>query len=148
MDYRKLGSSDLTVSAICLGTMTFGEQNTESEAHAQLDYAFDRGVNFLDTAEMYPVPPRAQTCTRTESIVGNWLAKRRRDEVVVATKIAGPRRSLEWIRGGPSSMDRSNLRAASRPTTSIFTSCTGRSATCPCSASTSSIRARKARRCP
>ncbi len=112
MDYRKLGSSDLTVSAICLGTMTFGEQNNESEAHAQLDYAFDRGVNFLDTAEMYPVPPRAQTYTRTESIVGNWLAKRRRDEVVVATKIAGPRRSLEWIRGGPSSMDRTNLRAA------------------------------------
>lgn len=104
MDYRKLGNSELSVSAICLGTMTFGEQNSEREAHAQLDYAFDRGVNFLDTAEMYPVPPRAQTYTRTETIVGNWLAKRRRDEVVVATKIAGPRRSMEWIRGGPSSM--------------------------------------------
>lgn len=112
MDYRKLGNSELTVSAICLGTMTFGEQNGESEAHAQLDYAFDRGVNFLDTAEMYPVPARAETYACTETIVGNWLRKRRRDEVVVATKIAGPRRTLEWIRSGPKSLDRANLRAA------------------------------------
>ncbi|MBU1666584.1 MAG: aldo/keto reductase, partial [Gammaproteobacteria bacterium] len=73
MDYRKLGHSDLSVSAICLGTMTFGEQNSEAEAHAQLDLAFERGVNFIDTAEMYPVPPRPETFTRSESMIGTWL---------------------------------------------------------------------------
>jgi aryl-alcohol dehydrogenase-like predicted oxidoreductase len=112
MDYRRLGSSDLSVSAICLGTMTFGQQNSEAEAHAQLDYAFEQGVNFIDTAEMYPVPPRAETYTRTESIVGNWLRKRPRDQVVLATKVAGPRRPLHWVRGGPQSLDRENIRAA------------------------------------
>ena len=112
MEYRKLGNSDLTVSAICLGTMTFGEQNSEREAHAQLDTAFGRGLNFLDTAEMYPVPPRAETYTRTETIVGTWLKNRPREQAIVATKIAGPRRPLDWIRGGPRSIDRANLRAA------------------------------------
>ena len=71
MDYRRLGSSDLRVSAVCLGTMTFGEQNSETEAHAQLDYAFGQGVNFIDTAELYPVPPRAETYARTEAIIDN-----------------------------------------------------------------------------
>jgi aryl-alcohol dehydrogenase-like predicted oxidoreductase len=112
MDYRRIGGSDLTVSAVCLGTMTYGQQNTEAQAHAQLDYALDRGVNFIDTAEMYPVPPRAETCTRTEVIVGSWLRRRRRDEVVLATKVAGPRRSMDWIRGGPGCLDRANIRSA------------------------------------
>lgn len=112
MEYRQLGRSDLKVSAICLGTMTYGEQNTEAEAHQQLDYAFAEGVNFIDTAEMYPVPPKAETYTRTETMVGNWLKYQQRDKVILATKIAGPRRKLEWIRGGPRAIDRINLRTA------------------------------------
>lgn len=112
MEYRRLGDSDLSVSAICLGTMTFGQQNTEAEGHEQLDYAFERGINFIDTAEMYPVPPRAETFTRTETIVGNWLAGKPRDKVVLATKVAGPNRSLTWIRGGPKALDRANVREA------------------------------------
>ena len=95
MDYRRLGSSDLNVSAVCLGTMTFGEQNSEAEAHAQLDYAFGQGVNFIDTAELYPVPPRAETYARTEAIIGNWLARQPRERVIVATKVAGPARGLQ-----------------------------------------------------
>ena len=112
MEYRTLGQSDLNVSAVCLGTMTFGQQNNEAEAHAQLDYAFQQGVNFIDTAEMYPVPPRAETVTRTETIVGTWLKQQPRDQVILATKVAGPRRNMEWIRGGPSALDRTNIRAA------------------------------------
>ncbi len=112
MDYRRLGDSDLTVSAICLGTMTYGQQNTEAEAHAQLDYALEHGISFVDTAEMYPVPPRPETCTLTETIVGSWLRHRRRDQVVLATKVAGPRRSMDWIRGGPGCLDRANIREA------------------------------------
>lgn len=110
MEYRDLGA--LKVSAVCLGSMTFGQQNTEQEARAQLDYAFERGVNFIDTAEMYPVPPRAETFTRTETIVGRWLKGRPRDQVILATKVSGPRRPLNWIRGGPKALDRSNIRAA------------------------------------
>lgn len=112
MDYRRLGKSDLNVSAVCLGTMTFGEQNTEAQAHAQLDYAFSQGVNFIDTAELYPVPTRAETYGRTEAFVGTWLRKQKRDQVIVATKIAGPSRGLPWIRGGAKAFDRSNIRAA------------------------------------
>jgi aryl-alcohol dehydrogenase-like predicted oxidoreductase len=112
MEYRRLGDSDLNVSAVCLGTMTFGQQNTEAEAHAQLDFAFDQGVNFIDTAEMYPVPPKADTCTRTETIVGNWLKRQPRDKVILATKVAGPNRNMTWIRGGPKSLDRDNIREA------------------------------------
>lgn len=112
MEYRQLGTSELRVSAICLGTMTFGQQNSEAEAHAQLDHAFAQGINFLDTAEMYPVPPRAETCTRTESIVGNWLRRQPRDRVILATKVTGPRRAMPWIRGGPKALDRDNIRAA------------------------------------
>jgi aryl-alcohol dehydrogenase-like predicted oxidoreductase len=112
MDYRTLGHTNIRVSAICLGTMTFGQQNTEAEAHAQLDYAVAKGINFIDTAEMYPVPPRAETVTRTETIVGTWLKKQPRDKVIVATKVAGPRRNMQWIRGGPTALDRTNIRAA------------------------------------
>lgn len=101
MEYRKLGDSDLHISALSLGTMTFGEQNSEAEAHEQLDYAVSRGVNFIDTAEMYPVAPRAATVHRTESYIGNWLKRQQRDKLIVATKIAGPGRGFEWIRSGP-----------------------------------------------
>ncbi|PIV22486.1 MAG: NADP(H)-dependent aldo-keto reductase [Hydrogenophilales bacterium CG03_land_8_20_14_0_80_62_28] len=112
MDCHCLGDSDLNVSAVGLGTMTFGQQNTEAEAHAQLDYAFDQGINFIDTAEMYPVPPRAETCTRTETLVGAWLRRQPRAKVILATKVAGPNRSMVWIRGGPKALDRANIREA------------------------------------
>ncbi|HUM99802.1 MAG: aldo/keto reductase [Halothiobacillus sp. 20-53-49] len=101
MEERQLGHSGIKVSALCLGTMTFGQQNSESEGHAQLDFARAQGINFIDTAEMYPVPPRAETQGRTEEIVGTWLTKQARDSVVLATKIAGPSRGMKWIRGGP-----------------------------------------------
>ncbi|MBS3803133.1 MAG: NADP(H)-dependent aldo-keto reductase [Oleiphilaceae bacterium] len=102
MDTRKLGRTDLDVSLICLGTMTWGEQNTETEAFEQLDLATSEGVNFIDAAEMYPVPPRAETQGLTESYLGNWLAARgRRDDLVIASKVAGPGNGLTYLRGGP-----------------------------------------------
>lgn len=112
MRYNKLGDSGLTVSEICLGTMTFGEQNTETEAHAQLDLAVGRGVNFIDVAEMYPVPPRAETQGLSERFVGSWLARGARDRVVVATKITGPGRGFGWIRGGQLAIDQAGVSAA------------------------------------
>jgi aryl-alcohol dehydrogenase-like predicted oxidoreductase len=112
MEYRKLGPSELSVSDICLGTMTWGEQNTEAEAHAQLDYAVSAGVNFIDAAEMYPVPPRAETQGRTEAILGTWLKKNQRDRVVVATKITSTGRGFAWVRGGPTGIDRRAVREA------------------------------------
>lgn len=114
MQYRQLGNTDIQVSAICLGTMTFGEQNSEAEGHAQLERALAAGVNFIDTAEMYPVPPRAETQGRTEQIIGNWLARRgRRDDIILATKVAGPGRDwLPYIRGGNNRLDRANIEAA------------------------------------
>jgi len=111
MEYRRLGSSDLKVSALCLGTMTFGEQNTEAEAHTQLNYAISRGVNFIDTAEMYPVAPRAETVHRTESYIGSWLKHQPREKLIVATKIAGPSRGFTWIRGTPR-INREHITAA------------------------------------
>ncbi|HET9534516.1 MAG TPA: aldo/keto reductase [Mesorhizobium sp.] len=110
MQQRRLGRSDLFVSSICLGTMTWGEQNTEEEAHAQLDRAFDRGVNFLDTAELYPIPPKAETQGRTERYIGNWMrARKNRDRVVVASKVVG-RTANEWFRGGrPSRLVRADI---------------------------------------
>src|SRR3546814_12207630 len=90
MDFRALGRTEIKVSLICLGTMTWGEQNTEAEAHAQLDYALDRGINFIDAAEMYPVPPRAETQGRTERHLGTWLkARGNSDKAVIATKAIG-----------------------------------------------------------
>jgi len=112
MEYRKLGHSDLMVSALCLGTMTFGQQNSVAEAHQQLDLALDYGVNFVDTAEMYPVPARAETQGRTEEFVGQWLVRQRRDRVIVATKVAGPSRGMAWIRQGQRALNRANLTAA------------------------------------
>jgi aryl-alcohol dehydrogenase-like predicted oxidoreductase len=100
MQYRKLGRSDIDVSRICLGTMTFGEQNTEEQAHRQLDYALDQGVNFIDAAEMYPVPPKADTQGRTEEYIGSWLAASgRRDDVVLASKVTG-RSKMDYLRDG------------------------------------------------
>jgi len=107
-----LGDSDLSVSSICLGTMTFGQQNTEQEAHQQLDFAVDRGVNFVDTAEMYPVPARAETCHLTEEYVGTWLMRQPRDRIVLATKAAGPGRGMKWIREGNLNFSPANLRSA------------------------------------
>jgi aryl-alcohol dehydrogenase-like predicted oxidoreductase len=103
MEFRRLGRTDISVSLICLGTMTWGQQNTEAEAHAQLDYAIERGINFIDTAEMYPVPPQAETAGRTETYIGTWLkARKNRDKLVIATKVAGrgypSRGSFEWLR--------------------------------------------------
>jgi aryl-alcohol dehydrogenase-like predicted oxidoreductase len=110
MKKRRLGRTDLDVSAICLGTMTFGQQNTEAEGHAQLDRAFERGVNFLDTAELYPIPPKPETQGRTEKIIGSWMsAKKNRDRVVIATKVVG-RSAMDWFRGGrPSKLVRSDI---------------------------------------
>jgi aryl-alcohol dehydrogenase-like predicted oxidoreductase len=111
MEYRRLGNSDLEISALALGTMTFGEQNSEQDAHAQLDLALAHGVNLIDTAEMYPVAPRAETVHRTESYIGNWLKRQQRDRLILATKIAGPARGFSWIRGGPR-IDREHINAA------------------------------------
>ena len=107
-----LGCSDLLVSEICLGTMTFGEQNTEADAHSQLDYALERGINFIDTAEMYPVMPRAETQGTTECFIGSWLKKSgKRKDIVLATKVAGPAR-MGWIRNGKTDLDAANIRTA------------------------------------
>ncbi len=104
MEYRRLGKTDRQVSVICLGTMTFGSQNTEADAHQQLDYARGQGVNFIDTAELYAVPATPETQGLTEQYIGTWLKQRQdRDQIVLATKVAGPGRK-EWIghiRGGP-----------------------------------------------
>ncbi|WP_019570618.1 NADP(H)-dependent aldo-keto reductase [Thioalkalivibrio sp. ALE11] len=99
MEYRKLGRTGIDVSLIGLGTMTWGEQNTEAEAFEQLDYALERGINLIDAAEMYPVPPRAETQGLTERYIGNWLRSRGcRDRVVLASKVAGP--GMDYLRGG------------------------------------------------
>lgn len=112
MQYRQLGNSQLRVSEICLGTMTYGQQNSTEEAHQQLDYAFAQGVNFIDTAEMYPVPAKATTQGWTEAYIGQWLARQKRDRVIIATKIAGPSRRLNWIRDGSCQINRSNIEQA------------------------------------
>ena len=113
MQYRPLGRTEINVSCLCLGTMTFGEQNTEGDAHAQLDRALAAGINFIDTAEMYPVPPKADTYGLTERYIGNWLkARNNRHEVVLATKAAGPADWLSYVRDGQPGFDRKNLEAA------------------------------------
>ena len=102
MKYSKLGRTDLNVSKICLGTMTFGEQNSEEEAHEQLDYAVNNGINFVDTAEMYSVPGRKETQGNTERYIGTWLNKRgKRDDLVLGTKATGPNPGLKYIRNSP-----------------------------------------------
>lgn len=100
MDYRTLGRTPLKVSSLCLGTMTWGEQNSEAEGHEQMDYALDQGINFFDAAELYPIPPKPATQGRTEEIIGSWLAKRKnRDKVILATKVIG-RSESTWFRDG------------------------------------------------
>ena len=114
MEYRRLGAAGLKVSEICLGTMTFGQQNSEADGHAQMDYAVSRGVNFFDTAEMYSVPPRPETYGSTERIVGSWLKRRgRRDDIVIATKIAGAG-PMDWLRADrqPTRLDRRQMTEA------------------------------------
>ncbi len=109
MQYREIPHTDLSVSVVGLGTMTWGAQNTEAEGHEQMDYALEQGVNLIDTAEMYPVPPDAETCHETERIVGSWLADRgRRDDVVLATKVVGPASHMTYVRDQPR-LDRANI---------------------------------------
>jgi aryl-alcohol dehydrogenase-like predicted oxidoreductase len=99
MEYRELGRTGVKVSALTLGTMTFGEQNTEAEGHAQMDYALERGINLFDAAEIYPIPPKPETQGRTEDIIGTWLAGRKnRDQVLIATKVAGRSTTIDWLR--------------------------------------------------
>lgn len=112
MKYNQLGESNLNVSEICLGTMTYGQQNTIEDAHQQLDYAITQGVNFIDAAEMYPVPARAETQGSTEAYIGEWLKKQQRDQLIIATKIAGPGRGMKWLRNGAKMIDRDNIKQA------------------------------------
>jgi|TARA_B100001142_G_scaffold121425_1_gene123341 aryl-alcohol dehydrogenase-like predicted oxidoreductase len=107
MKKRKLGKTGLEVSEICLGTMTWGQQNTESEGHQQMDYALDKGINFFDTAEMYAVPPKKETQGSTERIIGSWFKERKsRDKVILATKVSG-RSPLNWLRDGDKTTEQS-----------------------------------------
>ena len=112
MQYRTLPGTEMKVSEVCLGTMTWGEQNSEAEAHEQLDYALTQGINFIDTAEMYPVPPNAQTQGRTEKYLGTWLTRQQRNRLYIATKIAGPGRR-DWIRGGRTDLTKDVIAATS-----------------------------------
>ena len=113
MEYRQLGRSELKVSALCLGSMTWGEQNTEAEGFVQIDRAREAGVNFLDTAEMYPVPPRQDTYGATERIVGNYFkARGNRADWILASKVAGPGNGIDYIRGGQLKHDRRHIVAA------------------------------------
>lgn len=113
MQYRPLGRSQIKVSALCLGSMTWGEQNTQAEAFAQIDRARDAGVNFIDTAEMYPVPPRGETYTATETIIGNYFRERGdRDKWILASKVAGPSRDMKHIRNGQTRFTREHITRA------------------------------------
>jgi aryl-alcohol dehydrogenase-like predicted oxidoreductase len=110
MKYRKLGRTDLDVSEICLGTMTWGEQNTEAEGHEQMDYAISEGINFFDTSEMYAVPPKPATQGTTEKIIGSWFkARKNRDKVILATKVAG-RSPMNWLRDDKSGTEHSRAQ--------------------------------------
>ena len=111
MNFRKLGNTDLKVSTICLGTMTWGEQNNQKEAFEQMDYAMNQGINFFDTAEMYAVPSTEKTFGKTEIIIGNWFKERNnRKKVILATKVSGP--GLSWIRGGDLQYTKENISSA------------------------------------
>ena len=111
MNYKKLGNTDLDVSTICLGTMTWGEQNTQNEGFEQMDYALDQGVNFWDTAEIYSIPPKQETFGDTEVIIGNWFEKtKKRDKIILASKVCGPMR--EYVRGGGNQFGTKNITEA------------------------------------
>ncbi|MDR3413303.1 MAG: aldo/keto reductase [Formivibrio sp.] len=111
MEFCPLPGTDLNVSRLCLGTMTFGQQNSEAEAHAQLDRALAAGINFIDSAEMYPVPGKAETQGRTEQFIGSWLKHQPRDKLIIASKVAGPNRGMNWLRSGPK-LNRTQIVAA------------------------------------
>ena len=109
MEFRKLGNTDVDVSLICLGTMTWGEQNTEKDALEQLDYSLDSGINFIDTAELYPVPPKKDTQGLTDQYIGNWIGLRKnRDKFILASKVTG-RSGMDWFRGPETRLDRDNI---------------------------------------
>ena len=111
MNYKKLGNTDLNVSTICLGTMTWGEQNTQSEGFEQMNFALNQGVNFWDTAEIYSIPPREETFGSTEKIIGNWFEQsKKRDQVILASKVCGPMR--EYVRGGGNQFGKKNITEA------------------------------------
>jgi aryl-alcohol dehydrogenase-like predicted oxidoreductase len=111
MQFKKLGRTDIDVSILCLGTMTWGEQNTEAEGHEQMDYAVEKGINFFDTAELYSIPPKENTYGRTEEIIGTWFKERKnREDIILASKVAGP--GLPWIRGENNKLDKDNIFAA------------------------------------
>ncbi|MDB9705385.1 aldo/keto reductase [Pelagibacteraceae bacterium] len=111
MKFKKLGNTNLDVSVICLGTMTWGTQNSEKDAFEQMDYSVNNGVNFFDTAEIYSVPPDSESFGKTETMIGNWFEKRRnREKIILASKVAGPR--LDWIRGGENNYNEKNIGKA------------------------------------
>ena len=149
MEYRPLGRTGLNVSQICLGTMTWGQQNTEADGHAQMDYALDQGINFFDTAELYSIPPRAETQGSTERIIGSWFkARGSRDKVILASKVIG-RSDNTWFRddGSKGELSRAQIEEAvtrassgSRPTISTSTRSTGPTARCPGARTRRSIR--------
>ncbi|NDE90484.1 MAG: NADP(H)-dependent aldo-keto reductase [Alphaproteobacteria bacterium] len=113
MEYRALGTSGLQVSVICLGTMTWGQQNSEAQAHAQMDMALQSGVNFFDTAEMYPVPPSSETAGRTEQYIGTWFAARKnREKIILATKVVGRSSNFNYLRGQETRLDKKNITSA------------------------------------
>ena len=111
MKFRKLGTTDIDVSLICLGTMTWGTQNNEKDAFEQMDYAASQGINFFDTAEIYSVPPTSDSYGKTEVMIGNWFEKRKnRDKIILASKVAGP--GCDWIRGGGNNFDEKKIGEA------------------------------------
>ncbi len=111
MNYKKLGNTNLKVSTICLGTMTWGEQNSQEEGFEQMDYALEKGINFFDTAELYAIPAKKETYGKTEEIIGNWFGiKKNRSKIILATKISGP--GLDWIRGGKNQYSKNNINTA------------------------------------
>ena len=113
MQYRQLGKTEINISALCLGTMTYGEQTSSSDAKMQMDMALDAGINFIDTAELYAIPPRTETQGQTEQIIGDWLcARRNRDRVIVASKITGPAPHMPWIRGDNIRLGRPEVMAS------------------------------------
>ena len=115
MEKRQIGKSELKVSVLSLGTMTFGAKTNEEDANAQLDLAIDRGINFIDTAEIYPAPVDASTYGESERIIGNWLREKgARDNIVLSTKIAGPGQFIKWVRGGTSQYNKKILSIQSK----------------------------------
>ena len=115
MEQRQLGRSDIMVSKLCLGTMTWGQQNSEAEGFEQMDYALDQGINFFDTAELYPIPPKRQTQGRTETIIGNWMKERKtRDKIILASKVVGRSSHMDWFRkdGAKSELSPAQIREA------------------------------------